>query len=84
MKDEQFEVLVDWFDELESKYIINVKYIHCNHAGENKALQQQLRREGLKIQFKFMAPDIPEQNGVVEHAFSTLMGHTRADELCRI
>ena len=49
MKDEQVEVLVDWFDELESKYSIHVKYIDCDNGGENKALQQPLKREGLKI-----------------------------------
>ena len=71
-------MLVDWFDELESKCSIHLKYIHCDKAGENKALQQQLRREGSEIQFKFTAPDTPQQNGVVDHAFPTLMGHTRA------
>ena len=78
MKDEQVEVLAHWFDELKSKYCINVKYIHCDNSGENKALQQQLKKDGLKIQFKFTAPDMPQQNGIVEHAFPTLMGCTRA------
>ena len=41
MKDEQVEVLVDWFDELKSMYCINTKYIHCDNAGE-KVLQQQV------------------------------------------
>ena len=77
-KDEQVEVLFGWFDELESKYSINVKYICCDNAGENKPPQQQLKREGLKIQFKFMSPDTPQQNGVVECVFPTLMRHTRA------
>ena len=78
MKDGQVEVLVDWFDELESKYSINVKYIHCDNAGENKDLQQQLKKDGSKIEFKSTAPAMPHQNGVVEHAFPTLMGCTRA------
>ena len=73
-QNEQVEVQVDWFNELESKYIINVRYICCDNAGE----QQQLMREGSKIQFKFTAPDMPQQNGVVECAFFTLKGHTRA------
>ena len=73
-KDEQVEVLVDWFNELESKYSINVRYIHCNNVGENEALQQQLNREGSKIPFEFTAPDTPQQNSVVEHAFPMLMG----------
>ena len=48
MKNEQVEVLVDWFDELESKYSISVRCIHCDNAGENRALQQQLKKDGLK------------------------------------
>ena len=71
MKDEQVEVLVDWFDELKSKYSISIKYICCDNAGENKALQQQLKKDGLKIQFEFTAPDMPQQNGIVKCAFPT-------------
>ena len=80
MKDEQVEVLVEWFDELKLKYStpINVKYICCDNAGENKGLQQQLMKDGSKIQFEFTAPATPQQNGIVEHAFPTLMGCTRA------
>ena len=66
IKDEQIEVLIDWFNELKSKYCIKIKYIHCDNAGENKALQQQLKKAGLKIQFKFTAPDTRQQNGIVE------------------
>ena len=36
MKDEQDEVLVDWFDELKSKYSIDVKYICFDNAGKIK------------------------------------------------
>ena len=32
MKDEQDEVLVDWFNELNSKYCVNIKYICCDNA----------------------------------------------------
>ena len=78
MKDKQIEVLIDWFNELKSKYCTEIKYIHCDNAGENIALQQQLKNAGLKIQFEFTVPDTPQQNGIVEHAFPTLMGCTRA------
>ena len=78
MKDEQIEVLIDWFDDLKSKYCIDIKYIHCVNAGENKALQSQLKKARSKIQFEFTAPDTPQQNGIGECSFSTLMGHTRA------
>ena len=78
MKGEQIEVLIDWFNELKSKYCIKIKYICCDNAGENKALQQPLKKGGMKIQFEFTAPDMPQPNGIVECAFPTKMGHTRA------
>ena len=42
------------------------------------SLQQPLKKGGMKIQFEFTAPDMPQQNGIVECAFPTKMGHTRA------
>ena len=82
MKDEQVEVLVDWFNEFESKYSINVKYIHCDNPGENKTLQQQLKKDGSKIQFEFTAPDMPQQNSVM-HSYTNEM-YKGYDKLCRI
>ena len=61
----------------DEQYCIDIKYIHGDNARENKALQQHLKNDGLKIQFEFTAPDTPQQNGIVEHAFPTLMGHTK-------
>ena len=71
MKDEQVEVLIDWFDELKSKYNINIKCIHYDNVGENIALQQQLKEDGSIIKFKFTALDTLQQNGIVKHAFPT-------------
>ena len=78
MIDKQVKVLIDWFNELKSKYCIKIKHLHCDNAGSNNALQQQLRKEGSKIQFKITALDMPKQNRIVECAFPTLMGCTRA------
>ena len=84
MKDGQFEVLIDWFDELKSKYCIEIKYICCDNARQNKALQQELKKDGSRIQFEFTAPDMPQQNGIVECAFSYTYGVYKGyDDLCR-
>ena len=47
---------------------INIWIIHCDDADENKAFEQ----EGLDIKFEHIIPDMPQQNGRVEHEFAIL------------
>jgi len=49
-----------------------------DNSGENKALEQECLRLGLDIQFEYTAPGTPQQNGVVERFFPSLMGRARA------
>ncbi len=60
--------------ELKAKFGITVKYIRCDNAGENIALEKACEQEGLGITFKYTAPNTPQQNGRVERKFSTLYG----------
>ena len=55
-----------------------MKYIQCNGAGENCALDEAYKQEGLGIQFKYTAPGTPHQNDRVERKFATLYGRVRA------
>ena len=50
-----------------------VKYIRCDNAGENIKLKEECDRQKLGIEFEFTAPNTPQQNGVVERKFATLM-----------
>ena len=50
----------------------------CNNAGENQAFEKEYIEKELGIVFKYTAPGTPQQNGVVERAFATMLGKTRA------
>ena len=55
-----------------------MKIIRCENAGENKVLERESDKNELGIIFEYTAPGTPQQNGVVEKAFVTVMGRTRA------
>ena len=57
---------------------IQVKIIRCDNAGENKVLERESDKNELGIIFEYTAPGAPQQNGVVERAFVTVMGRARA------
>ena len=70
-KDELKEVMIPFIKELREKYTAPVKYIMCDCAGENNALDKACKQEGLGIQFEYTAPGTPQQNGRVERKFAT-------------
>lgn len=55
-----------------------VKFIRCDNAGENVALQNRIEEEGINVSFEYTARQTPQQNGKVERAFATLYGRMRA------
>ena len=55
-----------------------MKIIRCDNAGENKVLERESAKNKLGIIFEYTAPGTPQQNGVVERAFGTVMGRARA------
>ena len=55
-----------------------VKIIRCDNAGENQVLERESGKNELGIIFEYTAPGTPQQNGVVEKAFVTVMGRARA------
>ena len=50
------------------------KIITCDNAGENIVLEKESGKNDLWIIFEYTAPGTPQQNGVVERAFVTVMG----------
>ena len=54
------------------------KIIRCDNAGENYVLERESDKNELGIIFEYTAPGTPQQNGVVERAFVTVMGKARA------
>jgi len=55
-----------------------VDHIRCDNAGENRALESACIDKELGIVFEYTAPGTPQQNGVLERAFATMLGKTRA------
>ena len=72
-KSDQVNEIVTWLKGLLAKYNIKIKFIRCDNADENKSLEKKLIQEGLGVIFEFTAPGTPQQNGVVERAFVTLI-----------
>jgi hypothetical protein len=59
-------VMIEHINELKSKYKKEVKFLRCDNAGENKELEKKCYEGNLGIEFKFTAPNTPQQNGKVE------------------
>ena len=55
-----------------------MKVIRFDNAGENKVLARESGKNELGIIFEYTAPGTPQQNGVVERAFVTVMGRARS------
>ena len=77
-KNEQVEPIIDWIKALKARHKIQVKIIRCDNAGENKVLERESDKNELGIIFEYTAPGTPQQNGVVERVFVTVMGRARA------
>ena len=63
---------------MKARHKIQVKIIRCGNAGENKVLERESDKNELGIIFEYTAPGTPQQNGVVERTFVTVMGLARA------
>ena len=77
-KTEQVEPIIDWIKALKARHKIQVKIIRCDNARENKVLERESDKKELGIISEYTAPGTPQQNGVVERAFVTVMGRARA------
>jgi len=77
-RDELSETMLKVIKILQERYMMNVKFIRMDNAGENKSLMQMLEEKYPKIYVEFTAPGTPQQNGRVEKKFDTLIGYARA------
>ena len=77
-KNEQVEPIIDWINALKARHEIQVKIIRCDNTGENKVVERESDKNELGIIFEYSATGTPQQNGVVETAFVTVMGRPRA------
>ena len=77
-KNEQIEVIIHCLKELKNKYKIKVQQIRMDNTGEKKMPARCCDKNEMGIKFEYTAPGTPQQNGVVERAFVTLIGKGRA------
>ena len=77
-KNEPVKPIIEWIKALKARHEIQVKIIRCDNAGENIILEKESDKNDLGIMFEYTAPGTPQQNGVVERAFATVMGRARA------
>ena len=73
-KSEVKESVVPFLKELRHTVGVEVKHIRCDNAGENRVLEDACFEKDLGIVFEYTAPGMPQQNGVVERAFATMLG----------
>ena len=78
MKNEQVEPIIDWIKALKARHKIQIMIIRFDNAGANKVLERESDKNELEIIFEYTAPGTPQQNGVVERAFVTVLGRARA------
>ena len=53
-KSDQVDMISSWLKGLRDKYKMQVKYVCCDNAGENKKLQEKCNADGLGIIFEYM------------------------------
>ena len=58
--------------------MIQVRFICCDNAGENKKLEGKCNADGLGIVFEYTPTGTPQQNVYVERTFPTILGRARA------
>jgi hypothetical protein len=68
------KMMVPFSKDLKAKFKTTVKFIRCDNAGENKALEKACLTVGLGIHFEYTAPGTPQQNGCVKREFAALYG----------
>jgi hypothetical protein len=74
-KDENKHHVINLILYLQKYKDIKVRFIRCDNSGENKDIQQEIIQiPKIKVQFKFKAPDTPQQNGKIDRKLATLYG----------
>jgi len=72
------EKFIPFLKELRDTYGRHVHQIRCDNAGDNRELEIACIDKELGIVFEYIAPGTPQQNCIVERAFATMLGKTRA------
>ena len=58
-KSDQVAMISSWLKGLRDKYKMQIKFIHCDNAGENKKHEEKCNADGLGIIFEYTATGTP-------------------------
>ena len=83
-KSDQVDMDSSWLMGLKFKYKIQVKFIHCDNAGENKKLEEKCDADGMDINFEYTATGTPQQNANVERTSPTVGSHQVPFPMCTL
>jgi hypothetical protein len=67
-------VMVVFLQLLNTLQLIDVAFIGLDNSIENIAMESLIHSHGLSIMFEYVGVGMPQYNGVIECAFSTLDG----------
>ena len=42
---------------------IDIRYFHCNHAGENESFERLCKQEGMDVKLEYTMPGTLQKNG---------------------
>jgi transposase InsO family protein len=77
-KSDLSEHMIPFIKKLNMLPHIQIKYIRCDNAGENKFFERQSILANLNLTFEYTSPGAPQYNGTVERKFATLYGRVRS------
>ena len=58
--------MIGLIKHLKNKCNLQVQYFHCNNTGENVSFKKACKQEWLGVDFKYIAPGVPQKNGHVK------------------
>jgi hypothetical protein len=74
-KSELPETVISWIKTVQKEHDTIIMNLRCDNAGEYLKLKEYTNTEpDIKINFEFIAPHSPQQNGKIERKFATLWG----------
>ena len=71
-KSDLADIMLGLIENLKDKYNLQVQYLCCDDAGKNITFKKACKQEGLRVDFKYTAPGMPQQNGCIEWKFPSL------------